>query len=626
MRTLPLYYSFVFIISFFFGQIGFAQDKTERDSLLLFKPELALERYWTAQDPELRNWTDLQTALEALLNLGYYEQADTLIMRFEKALDSAEPTVAVMEVKRTQARIFSILLRFSQASDLFSECIHFYHSQENKERLAQTLVNQAEFYRNSGQFELGKNILADLLDRPYFSDLPASIKASAYHRLAALMLTADRDTDSALALSFKSLSFSAPANAYSDMATSYLEIGYIFYNLDDASCISFFSKALKIWRILNYHHYIGNTYLNISAFYLKQNATDQAMAYLDSAQALTRTNPIPGFAPLLLRRKSEVWYKRGDFRRAFHLRDSSANMRADFLREEYDEDIAEANQKFHTEMARADLLASEKSRQIVEQQVEQERWWRNSLLVGFLLLLVLVLVVYNSGNHIKATNAQLRSQSKEIEGKNAQLKSNVLEKETLLREVHHRVKNNLQTISALMELQKINVPEDHPTLSVMDSFLNRVRAMSLVHERLYEEDQVGTLNMNPFLEGLVEELRTIGHSQEHQIQIKTDLAPFTLDIQKSIAISMLVAELISNSFKYAFPMGQAGIIELKLIKKEDKIQLLYRDNGVGLPETVSEGLGSQLIRMFAKQLKATKDVDNQACKGFYLSMHFKPNQ
>lgn len=595
-----------------------------QDSLVLYAPDQAYQQYWLERDSVNRDWSALQYATEALLNLGYYAQADSLLQVYWPALERSPKKPSTMEVRRTAARLYSVLARYERASALFEDCVQFYRQEGRAIALSQTLVNQAEFYRSSGQFGLGKQVLLDLINRPDFEDLPAGIKATAYHRMAALVLEGDRNTDSALALSYRSLKYSESAQAISHMATSYLEIGYIFYNLNDARCLLYFNKALAIWRQLRYHHYMGNAYLNISSFFLRRAQLQKAWNYLDSAQALNEQYQIPGFSPLLLRRRAEWWYQQGDLLKAYQLRDSSADLKEAFLRREYDKDIAEAGQKFQVQLTRSQLEASEVKRKAAEEAARQERWWRFYLISGLMGLLLLISVVALSRRRIKRNNLQLQKQSELIEKQNDQLRRNVKEKEALLKEVHHRVKNNLQTMAAMMEMQKLQESTTEKVELVLDSFLKRLRAMSLVHERLYDSKELDSLDTRAFVEALVKEIRAFADSEHSAVDFSLDLDPLDLDIQKSLALGMLITELINNSLKHGFAQQRTGKVELQMHRKGQDMHFIYQDDGRGLAEQLGkEGLGSRLIRMFVRQLKGVRlEPPANLDQGYYFSFQF----
>jgi PAS domain S-box-containing protein len=189
------------------------------------------------------------------------------------------------------------------------------------------------------------------------------------------------------------------------------------------------------------------------------------------------------------------------------------------------------------------------------------------------------------------------------------LRMSVREKETLLREVHHRVKNNLQIIASLLHFQakKVRDPED---LVVFNEGRNRLRAMILVHERLYKSPGLAQIDFAGYLESLVKELwRSYAAALGGRISVHVDADPISLPIESALPCGMIVCELLTNSIKYAFPGERRGEIHVTLSTEEERVALTISDDGIGLPvgfdPTQATTFGWQLIRSLAAQLDAS---------------------
>ncbi len=191
------------------------------------------------------------------------------------------------------------------------------------------------------------------------------------------------------------------------------------------------------------------------------------------------------------------------------------------------------------------------------------------------------------------------------------LRRSVREKEILLREIHHRVKNNLQIISSVLHFQakKVHDPRD---LAVLNEGRDRLRSMILVHQQLYRADDLSRLDFADYARSLVHELLTSHAAAQRGIEVRVMLEPLRLSIDQALPCGMVICELLTNVFKYAFPRGRGGLAEVRVRRVDDSIQITVADDGVGLPadfEATSAGsFGWQLVRGLARQVNGTISI------------------
>lgn len=181
------------------------------------------------------------------------------------------------------------------------------------------------------------------------------------------------------------------------------------------------------------------------------------------------------------------------------------------------------------------------------------------------------------------------------------------EKETLIKEIHHRVKNNLQIIISMIKLQ---APDDHdPVISkFVDDCVNRINAIALVHELLYSSKGLISTNLKEYNYFLLRSLFLSFAPSKHEIEYQMDISEsINVDIDRIIPLGLMLNEMITNSLKHAFP-AKKGLINITAQKDDHWISVMYKDNGIGLPAGYDlnneEGLGSQLIVLLADQLDA----------------------
>lgn len=201
------------------------------------------------------------------------------------------------------------------------------------------------------------------------------------------------------------------------------------------------------------------------------------------------------------------------------------------------------------------------------------------------------------------------SERKEAE---EQIKKALTEKETLLKEVHHRVKNNMQIVSSLLflQLRKISNPE---AMSAIKESQDRIEAMALVHEKLYSSDHLSKINLDDYIRTLCQILMQ-SHTLSGSVDAKVDAKDIFLSVHKAIPFGLIINELTTNSLKHAFKDGRQGEIRIVLSRTDDRLMLTYCDNGSGLPAGYDENtvttLGMTLIKNLARQLDASLEFQS----------------
>jgi PAS domain S-box-containing protein len=186
------------------------------------------------------------------------------------------------------------------------------------------------------------------------------------------------------------------------------------------------------------------------------------------------------------------------------------------------------------------------------------------------------------------------------------------EKEVLIREVHHRIKNNLQIIISLLNLQSRYV-NDEKTLAAIRESQNRVKAMALVHEKLYHSEDISKIGLDEYIRFLGNGLFQFYGMKGKGITLKTDIQNISVDINTAIPLGLIINELVSNSLKYAFPGGRKGEISIAIKRENNSLSILFRDNGVGIPQDFDwrnvKSLGLRLVISLVEQLQGTIELD-----------------
>lgn len=250
-----------------------------------------------------------------------------------------------------------------------------------------------------------------------------------------------------------------------------------------------------------------------------------------------------------------------------------------------------AKQQFDNERYKAQI-------ENIEKENHMQKRLTYSALAAFLLVSITAFWVYR----------RIKRDKDLIFNQNAMLGKSLIEKDTLLKEIHHRVKNNLQIISGLLERQAMTT-QDIKTQKLMLEGQNRVFSMALVHQNLYQSENFTVIEIKNYLSMLIKNIQ-ISHQNPHQnVQLELDIDDSTVDIDTAIPLGLILNELITNCYKYAFVGKDKGLLKICFYQKEKDFYLCIKDDGIGLPndfETKKEtSLGVNLVKGLARQLDAS---------------------
>lgn len=362
-------------------------------------------------------------------------------------------------------------------------------------------------------------------------------------------------------------------------------------NIDDTS-FEIDRRNTKTFNIL------GEVNLSIGAY-------DAAYSHFLKSLELTKKHGFDDYLYLNYDALSRYFESRGNFEEAFGFHKKGISIRDSLIKAENLKIFTELNLRHNSERTQI-----ENNRLTIEtkgQQYELER--RQQLQQQLIVVIVLTVIIIVLGILLLLRN---RMQTKALQEKNNIINVSLLEKEELVQEIHHRVKNNLQIISSLFALQLKHI-DDENAIKVVRDGLNLVMSMSIVHEKLYMDKSQNGIVVQEYISELLTSLRK--SFPRSNLSFNLNICELVLDIETMIYVGMLLNELVTNVFKYAFKAGEAGNVEVELKRIGDK-ELLLRvaDNGIGMnpdfaTDKNSKTIGYKLIRSFLAKLKASMEVD-----------------
>ncbi len=238
--------------------------------------------------------------------------------------------------------------------------------------------------------------------------------------------------------------------------------------------------------------------------------------------------------------------------------------------------------------------------ELQKQKIQDEIRLRTLFIGSSLALLLLGAAVFTLYKKQKSKNNIISKQSSE--------------NEMLMKEIHHRVKNNLQIISSLLDMQSMSIKDVKASEAIKEG-KNRVQSMALIHQNLYKDGHIRSIKIDDYIHHLVVSLFDSYQIEKNKITLLEDIAPIYLDVDTVVPLGLIVNELISNSLKYAFIHRHSGSIAITLREKDDTLFFQVKDNGAGFPPDwspeVNLSFGYQLVKAFAKKIKARLNTYNE---------------
>lgn len=208
----------------------------------------------------------------------------------------------------------------------------------------------------------------------------------------------------------------------------------------------------------------------------------------------------------------------------------------------------------------------------------------------------------------------------------AALRQALAEKDTLMRELQHRVKNSLNMAASLLVLESDNLPDEH-TRAIFKNIETRLHTMSSLYDQLNQSTRIDLIDLQQYLQTLVQKLSEAYLAEERQVKIVTRIIPLTIEPRRAMPIGLVINELVTNSLKYAFPAERSGLINVELYENGDNLCLRVADNGIGLNQAQlknrASGLGFMLVEILAEQLRGSVKVENEG--GFTALVSFAKN-
>ncbi|WP_417872837.1 histidine kinase dimerization/phosphoacceptor domain -containing protein [Xanthomarina gelatinilytica] len=578
---------------------------------------------------------------------------------FETALDYAKQGVLLSEKTQNKewqpkfyemtGRIHANLLELDSATTYFNKAVNGYKAINNKKGQATTYFKIAWVHKRRGNIEEALKLDLEALKLMEVIQDNTGI-AGAYSRISEDLNKQGRHNE-ALEYALKTIEISKKNKLNTELVYAYTSAGDTHMYLGSyQEAYNYFNDALLLAYQQNVSTYDLINFRNNKANALKRMGKHQE-AKIEYETALAKAKEIEyenaiyvitanlGEINLLLgnyndalkyqlltvnmqesngdvsnltenyEHVSTIYEKLGNYPKALEYQKKARVMRDSTAAIESDKVMSNLLTKYETEK-KEETIKVQKAK-ISQQQKTQILYITIAALLTFSLI-----GMFSSMRNIRKKRKKLQVLNLELETKNKQ-------NELLLKEIHHRVKNNLELVKSLISLQSAQL-EDSATKDAMIASQNRVQSMGIIHQKLYQGENLGSIEMKDYFinlsEGILDSFNT-----EDQIKIECAMEQLELDVDTAVPIGLIVNELLTNALKYAFPENQKGNIQISLLKdKPDTLTLKVVDNGIGKTQGIAPkgtGFGSQLIKLLTKQLNG--EMKEESHNGTSVLFHFK---
>ncbi|MFT5250864.1 MAG: two-component sensor histidine kinase [bacterium] len=406
-------------------------------------------------------------------------------------------------------------------------------------------------------------------------------------------------------------------------ATIYTNLGNIQSKYkDEIAAIIYYKKALAIYITINDLFDVSLTTYNIGDAYLAAGVFDSSQVYFKKNLAIGQqlnSNEEIYFAYLGL---TNLFTKTENYEKALKYQVLTSAYKDSLQKMKYNKTVVEMQKKYEFEQSQKALKIAElevlkaKDKEIKDKAtIENNASKITSLWIGAVALLIISIIIFYFYRVVSNSNKVIRIQNTEIQKYNTSIDSTLKQKEILLKEVHHRVKNNLQIIASLLNLQ-MNRIENKLAKEAVSQSRNRVQAIALMHKGLYLDEHYNKVNLETYLNELISQQKLLSIVGNTEISFQLNVQPILLNIDNAVPIGLILSELISNSVKHGFNSKvDAPTIEISVAQIKEQVIVSFKDNGVGLAEDFvieeSESLGFEIITALTEQINGEIKVHSK---------------
>ncbi|MCD6329111.1 MAG: tetratricopeptide repeat protein [Candidatus Cloacimonetes bacterium] len=514
--------------------------------------------------------------------------------------------------------VYETLGKYDKALEYYLRSMSEYEQINDKEGIASSLNNIGNVYQVLSDLDKALEFLQQARDM--YKSIGDSVGvAMAVHNIGIIYHDMG-EYEKALEYYFTSMQTDIDRDDKMGIAASYNNIAIVYDEMNELDkSLDYYKRSLALSEMIIDNFSIANTMNNMGYLYLKMNQDENAHTHFMKALHIAEDIGSQELIKESYDGLSQYYQKQKDFQKSLEFYERSEDIKDSLFSINTQRQIAKLQLQYDLESKEREIRLLQKDNEIKKLQLNRQKNLRYFFLAIFIFLVFLILLIYYAYiTKIRMTKNLL----KEIEERvkiEEQLKLSVKEKNVMLKEIHHRVKNNMQIISSLLHLQSRHITDER-SLQAFQVSQDRIRSMALIHEKLYRSSDFSSIDFSEYVQDLINNL----HQPEFDnVKISIDVQDVVMDINKAIPCGLIINELVTNAFKHAFPDGREGKIEITMnIHDQKSILLIVSDNGIGIPEEVdfraTKSLGLQLVTGLVRQLQGNIDVERSTGTKFTI--------
>lgn len=540
-----------------------------------------------------------------------YDSAIVHIQKSKKIYEELQDSIAIADCMTYEGALYFFSLKLDRATEAYLESIEFLKLIDYPAGLSNVYVNLAIIYRQRGKYEDAIRIYEEAVELAADAKTYKS-QANGWHNMGLVYMDMKK-YEIAEECFLTAIHITDSVQDYQESLLTKIALGENELKIRDyEGARKTLLEALD--SLPNYpnlkKYSIAYTQILMSDLNFSEGDFEEARKWaqlsLETAEKTEKSEAVIR----ALERVSELDRLSGDFEQAYLGQRKISKTKDLIMKQENEKYVHELLEEYESEKKDVEL-------RLQAIQLEQEQKDKRTLL--YLLAgigLLGIVVLYFLYERVKT--------GKQLEKQNLLIEKSLKEKSLLLKEIHHRVKNNLQVISSLLSIQSRHITDEKALAAVTES-QQRVRSMALIHQNLYQEDDLTGINMGDYITRLSKNLFSSYKVSESRIKLETAVENLRLDIDTTIPIGLILNELISNALKYAFPEGREGILKVAMKIENEILYLIVEDDGVGIPETKDltkeASFGMKMVKTLSMKLKANMDVESKNGTKVILSIN-----
>ncbi len=553
---------------------------------------------------------------DSIFNTSEYKDA---LKKYENAYSYIQLTDSIelqSEIMNNIGICHDYLGEYDVALSIYNKAIKLNQKHNYKAGVAMTINNIGALYFFWDKYDLAlENYLQSLALEIELGNKES--EAASYENIAIVYKNLHKFEKASLYFD-KALSINLILKDECNISRNYNNIGNLHNEMGDHSqAIHFHTMALKSQQKIDDIEGILYSFNNLGNAYFKIENYTKASDYYFKALQLAKKKEFKVEILYSLKSLSELYENTNDFKLSNQYLKEYYSLKDEIFSEKKHEQLMEIEKKYKSEQKsqQIEILNKEKTKQELEIKAkkQEKNLWIGLSALGVLLSIVSIYFFINK-----------KKLSEKLESKNHIIEKTLDDKNVLLKEIHHRVKNNLQIISSLLNMQSRFLSDEKSKGIVADS-QNRIKSMSLIHQKLYQEDNIVGIETESYFQELINSLCSSYGIDKNKIDFKLSIESILLDVDTVIPLGLMLNELISNAFKYGVDHENGAFCFIFRMNSSEELEIIIQDNGPGIDEKIDllklKSYGMKLVQSLSRKLKADISFKNSDGLRINLFIH-----